>query len=124
VETVTPERVRLRLVGFVHIGSAFDPAKATTPNGPLEFGYQTRLHGVVEFDRQKKIITRFDVVAPGEVWGRSGDANGKSPFAEWPRSTPFGFAFELALGDSPTERIPPGGNSAQVSEQSGYFPKP
>src|SRR5262245_61249501 len=35
VEDVTPERVRLRAEGLAHLGSAYDPAKATTPNGPL-----------------------------------------------------------------------------------------
>jgi hypothetical protein len=55
------------------------------------------------------------------VWGRSGDANGKSLFAERPGRTPFGFAFELARGATPTERIPPGGNPEYVGPKSGYF---
>lgn len=120
VEDVAAERIRLRIEGNVHTGVAFDAEKATTPNGPLGFGFQTPLHGRVEFDRAKNRIVRFDMVAPGEVWGRWGDANGKSLFVERPGSTPFAFAFELA-GDSPTERIPPGGNPAYISQKSGYF---
>ena len=124
VEDVMAERVRLRLDGFVHTGTAFDKDKATTPNGPLGFGFQAPLHGILEYDRARKAFVRFDVVAPGEVWGRWGDANGKSLFAERPGSTPFGFALELASGASPTERIPPGGNPAYVGPKSGYFGDP
>ena len=58
------------------------------------------------------------------MWGRWGDANGKSLFAERPGRTPFGFALELARGVRPTERIPPGGNPAYVGPKSGYFGDP
>ncbi|MFO0966195.1 MAG: hypothetical protein U0793_11510 [Gemmataceae bacterium] len=120
VEDVSPERARLRLIGFVHTGTTFDKEKATTPNGPLGFGFQSPLHGVLEYDRTAKRFTRFDLIAPGDVWGRWGDANDKSLFVERPGSTPFGFALELA-GTSPTERIPPGGNPAYIGPKSGYF---
>ncbi len=120
VDDVTPERIKMRLVGFIHTGTTFDPAKATTPNGPLGMGFRTALHGIIEYDRKKERFVRFDVVAPGEVWGRWGDANGKSMFSERPGSSPFGFALELA-GDSPTDRIPPGGNPAYIAPRTGYF---
>ena len=121
VEEASSERLRLRLSGFVHTGTTFDKDKATTPNGPLGFGFRAPLHGVAEFDRTTGRFLRFDLIALGEVWGRWGDANGKSLFVERPGSTPFGFALELAKGDSPTERIPPGGNPTYISRQSGYF---
>jgi len=124
VEDVTPERVRLRLAGFVHTGTAFDKDRATAPDGPPGFGFQAPPSGVLEYDRVRKAFVRFDAVAPGEVWGRWGDANGKSLFAERPGSTPFGFALELASGVSPTERIPPGGNPAYIGPRSGYFADP
>jgi hypothetical protein len=41
-------------------------------------------------------------------------------YVERPGRNPFGFAFELATGDSPTDRIPPGGNGSYV-ERTGYF---
>jgi hypothetical protein len=124
VEEVSDERIRLRLEGFVYTGTTFDKEKATTPNGPLGFGFQAPLYGILEYDRTKKAFTRFDVIAVGEVWGRWGDANGKSLFAERPGSTPFGFAFELARGDCPTERIPPGGNPMYIGPRSGYLGDP
>lgn len=120
VDAVSRERIRLRLVGFVHTGSDFDKAKATTPNGPLGFGYETPLHGILDYDRNKKVFVRFDIVAPGDVWGRWGDANGDSQSVERPGRTPIGFAFELAGGDSPTDRLPPGGNGGRALRRE-YF---
>jgi hypothetical protein len=121
VEDVSSERIRLGLAGFLHTGTHFDREKATTPNGPLGFGYAAPVQGVLEYDRRKKAFVRFDIVAPGEVWGRWGDANNKSLPVERPGKTPFGFAFELAKGASPSNRIPPGGNAAYVSDRTGYF---
>ena len=123
VETVSAERIRMILDGFIHTGTDFDSAPATSPNGPLGFGFETPLRGVLEYDRTKNLFVRFDVVAPGEVWGRWGDANGKSLFAERPGRTPFGFAFELVQGDSPSNRLPPGGNGERA-EKAGYFSGP
>lgn len=112
VARVTPQRIEMELEGFVHWGSDYDSSKATTPDGPLAQGYETQLYGRLELDREKGELTRFDIVAPGDVWGRWGDANGKSLEVERPGRAPFGFAFELATGDSPTDRIPPGGTGA------------
>jgi len=121
VDDVSPQRIRLLMVGFVHHGSDYDNAKATSPNGPLGFGYETPIHGVLEYDRKKEAFVRFDIVAPGEVWGRWGDANGKSQTIERPGRSPIGFAFELATGDSPTDRLPPAGNGGRAL-RAGYFP--
>ena len=120
VKDVTSKRLRLELRGFVHWGSDYDESKATTPNGPLGQGFATPLYGRLEYDRAKKTFTRFDIVAPGHVWGRWGDANRKSMYVERPGRTPFGFAFELARGNSPSDRIPPGGNGRYV-ERASYF---
>ena len=123
VENVSPETVSVRIEGRVHWGSEYEEEKATSPNGPLAMGFATKLHGVLEFDRKEQKVTRFDMVAPGDIWGRWGDANNKSMLVERPGRQPFGFAFALAKGESPTERIPPGGNGKYVGEKSGYFAK-
>ena len=120
VKDVSAQQIRMELTGFIHWGSDYDESKATTPNGPLGQGFETPLYGRLEYDRAKNAFTRFDIVAPGHVWGRWGDANGKSMYVERPGRQPFGFAFELATGDSPTDRIPPGGNGRYV-ENTGYF---
>jgi len=120
VDDVSAERIRLRLTGFIHTGTDFDEAKATTPNGPLGFGYATPIQGILDYDRTKKAFVRFDIVAPGDVWGRWGDANGKSQQVERPGRSPVGFAFELATGDTPSNRIPPGGNGGRAA-RNGYF---
>ncbi len=122
VQDVSPTRIRMRLEGFVHWGSDYDESKATTPNGLLSQGFETPLYGRVEYDREKKAFVRFDMVAPGDVWGRWGDANGSSMTVERPQRNPIGFALELATGDSPSDRIPPGGNSHYVTERD-YFAK-
>jgi hypothetical protein len=120
VDDVSQDRVRLGLEGLIHWGSDYDAAKATTPNGPLAFGYAAPIHGILEYDRPKKAFVRFDVVAPGDVWGRWGDANGNSQTVERPGRTPIGFAFELAQGDSPTNRLPPAGHGGRAL-RAGYF---
>jgi len=120
VTDVSQQMVRMELRGRVHWGSDYDAAKASSPNGPLGQGFETPLDGRLDYDRKKKVFTRFDIVAPGHVWGRWGDANGRSMVVERPGRAPFGFALELATGDSPTDRIPPGGNGRYV-ERAGYF---
>jgi hypothetical protein len=119
VEDVTPDKVRLRAEGFAHLGTTFDAAKAIPPNGPLGSGYEAPLHGFLEYDRKGGVFTRFDLVALGDVWGRWGDANGKSMAVERPGRSPVLVAVELATGDSPTNRIPPGGTDHYM--RVGYF---
>lgn len=123
VEEVSDTRIRFRAEGFAHLGSTYEADKATTPNGPLAFGYEAPLHGIVEYDRKRKLISRFDLIALGDVWGRWGDANNKSQTVERPGRQPILIAFERA-GDSPSDRIPPGGNGAYVGPKSGYFSRP
>jgi len=121
VREATPDQIRMELEGFVHWGSDYDEGQATSPNGPLAQGFATPLYGRIEYDRRRHAFTRFDIAAPGNVWGRWGDANNHSMYVERPGRAPFGFAFELATFDSPTDRLPPGGNGRYVTENSGYF---
>ena len=120
VDDVSTDRIRLSLQGLIHWGSDYDAAKATSPNGPLGFGFATPIHGILEYDRTKRAFVRFDIVAPGDVWGRWGDANGKSQGVERPGRTPVGFAFELSKGESLTDRLPPAGNGGRAL-RAGYF---
>ncbi len=121
VESVSPTNLRMRAEGQIHWGSDYDAKKATSPNGPLRMGFESRLYGHLVYDRKMRRFTRFDLVASGWVWGRWGDANNRSMVIERPGRAPFGFALELATGDTPTDRIPPGGNGHYVSKRTGYF---
>ena len=120
---ITPSLVRLRLEGSAHIGTDFDPAKATTPNGGLAMGYQADLAGWLEYDASRKAFTRFDVIALGDVWGTWPDANGKSQVIERPGRNPMAFTFELADSASSHNRFPPGGNALYLQPVYGYFAK-
>lgn len=120
VDKVSSQRITMTVEGFVHWGSDFDPAKATSPDGSLPQGFETALYGRIVYDRTRQEFSRFDLLAPGEVWGRWGDANRKSMVVERPGRSPFGFVFELASGHSPTDQLPPGGN-AKFVERAGYF---
>ncbi|MEX1098752.1 MAG: hypothetical protein WED34_22075 [Planctomycetales bacterium] len=77
------------------------------------------LHGFIEYDHAKDAITRFDLLALGDIWGRWGDANSKSMAIERPGRNPILIGFELAKGDSPTNQIPPGGWGHYL--ELGYF---
>ncbi len=121
VDEVSPQRIRYKATGFVHWGSDYDESQATTPNGPLAQGFASSLYGRLTYDREQQVFVQFDLVVPGQVWGRWGDANGSSMYVERPGRSPFGFALELATGNSPTNRLPPGGNGRYVAESTGYF---
>ncbi len=121
VDDASPQRIRYQATGFVRWGSDYDESQATTPNGPLAQGFESPLYGRLTYDREKQVFVQFDLVAPSHVWGRWGDANGKSMYVERPGRSPFGFALELATGNSPTNRLPPGGNGRYVTEATGYF---
>lgn len=121
VDEVLVDRIRLSLDGFIHIGSKFDADKAKSAKGPLPFGQEMSLRGVLEYDREKKVFTRFDAVALGDFWGRA-----SLGYLFQPGRRPVGFALELATGNSPTDRLLPGGGGIQsdLLDGHGYFPRP
>ena len=95
VEEVTPAVVRLRLDGSVLLATRADAAKA-------DRGFDARLLGYIQYDRAKKMIDRFDVVAVGDHWGEGRYTGGARPSRQ-----PLGVAFELATGKSAADRVPP-----------------
>jgi hypothetical protein len=105
VEEVTAAKVRLRLEGHALLATHADVEKANR-------GFDVRLLGYIGYDRAKKAIDRFDVVAVGEHWG-------EGPFTRnaRPGRTPLGVAFELARGDSAADRVPP----QAAREINAYF---
>ena len=115
VEAVAAGSVRLRLDGFARFGQAppADVAKGTVAcfEG---WGYEARVLGYVEYDPASRVLTRFDVVALGDYFGRLGLGTGA---ASRVGLQPIGFAFDLIKGDRPADRLPPG----RVRTSASYF---
>lgn len=95
VEDVSPDRVRLRLVGSVLLATSADVSQA-------DRGYDASLLGDIEVDRSSESITRVDVVALGDHWGEGPYTRGARP-----GRSPLGVAFTLVDGSNPADRIAP-----------------
>ncbi|MFM1557937.1 MAG: hypothetical protein ACKJSK_01420 [Roseibacillus sp.] len=106
--------IRFRMEGRMAMGSEYEKGKATTPNGPLARGYEPRIAGVLEYDRERQAITRIEAVALGDSWGRVGDANGKSVSIERPGRNPLAFAMELVTNPEPVDCLVPMGRASKL----------
>jgi len=95
VEEATPASVRLRLDGSALLASGPDAEKA-------DRGFDVRLLGFIGYDRARRAIDRFDVVAVGDHWGR-----GQNTRRARPGKAPLGVAFELASRKSAGDLVPP-----------------
>jgi hypothetical protein len=108
VDAVSDASLRLRIEGFAQLGEQGDEPPPTVLEGTCAaigpWGYEPRLLGYIEFDRQQSAVTRFDLVALGNHFGRLGIADSGSR----PGVQPLGISFELVTGDAPADRIPPG----------------
>lgn len=107
VEKLDAETVGLRLEGVVLLANTAEPAKAGR-------GFEARLLGYIAQDRQRGIVTRFDVVAIGEHWG-DGTYTRNSRHGR----QPLGVAFEIARGDQPGDKVPP----QAAREINEYIPR-
>lgn len=115
VDAVAADTVRLRLDGFAKLGTVPPPAVVEGKVASLDrWGYEPRVLGFLEYDSQKRIFTRFDIVALGEHFGRLG--NGRRAPSRIGLQ-PLGIAFQLVKGDKPADRIPPG----RPSNSRSYF---
>jgi hypothetical protein len=114
VETVSASSVRLRLHGFARLGKS-PPAPVAKGKCACidQWGYEPRLLGFIDYDDVKKVITRFDVVALGDHFGRLGIADSAARIG----LQPLGISFELVTGNAPADRIPPG----RTATAKNYF---
>jgi hypothetical protein len=94
VEDVSDRRIRLRLNGNALLATNDDTLRA-------DRGYDARLLGYIEYDRAKKTIVRFDVVALGDHWGETALTRGARAGRQ-----PLGIVFELSTGVA-ADRVPP-----------------
>jgi hypothetical protein len=108
VGAVTNEHLRLRLQGAALMSTHPDPNRA-------DRGYDVRLVGHLDYDRAKGVFERFDILALGDAWGKN-PIYGKGP----QKPSPLGVVFELALGNTPADRVPPQG----IRDLGAYLPRP
>jgi hypothetical protein len=95
VEEVLPELLRLRLHGSFRVTEYQIP----DTNGVFDF----QVSGCLHYDVKKKVFTRFDMVAFGDVTNLRKD--GTQPPKG--RTLVAGLLFELSPGATPWERTPP-----------------
>jgi hypothetical protein len=114
VEAVSGSEVRLRLDGHARL---YDPRrhllnyqsasvkKHSRSQAALE--YEPRLLGYLAYDPGKKVFTRFDVVALGDVRGRPVDSNLMGE--RLGEANLLGIAFELVTRPRPADLLSPKG---------------
>jgi hypothetical protein len=113
VETVSGTSVRLRLDGFANLHNSrrelltyqSPGVKEHSQNHRIPLDYNPRLLGYLAYHPGKKVFTRLDIVALGEVRGRP---NGENILAErLGEVNPLGIAFELVTQPKPADYLPP-----------------
>lgn len=106
VEEVTPDIVRMRLAGSAQLKQSRGKEETLC--------YSPSLLGYLEADPKKGVITRFDLVALGDVKGNPGPKYGAMIGVR-----PLGVAIELVSNPSPAERLLPRGARGKVREYLG-----
>lgn len=106
VEDVTLQAIRMRVHGSVLLSA---PGVLTTwPEHKfiknLENRYDAKLEGVIEYDRTKEKITRWDMAVLGDYSGRWFAGNNGWKEATLASPMPLAFAFEV---DQTTHDLPP-----------------
>jgi hypothetical protein len=104
VESTTAKEIRLRLEGSALLATSADARKAKR-------GFDVALRGHLLYDRTRKAITRFDLVAVGDHWGEGHFTRNARPGRK-----PLGIAFELSPNKSPGDRVPP-----QAAREIGLY---
>src|SRR5262245_49496933 len=115
VDAVSDTEVRHRLDGFAKLHNPrkglltyqSPGVKEHSKNPRIPLDYDPRVLGYLSYNPAKKVLTRLDIVAMGDVRGR---LNGENIAGErLGEADPLGFAFELVSGDNPVDRLPPRG---------------
>jgi hypothetical protein len=120
VEEASSSEVRLRLDGAVRLEDSRDYLKGYQSLNTIHhsqftvgsafghgFSYKPRLLGYLAYDPAKKIFTRFDVVALGDVYGRPSSENIMAERVG--RENPMGVAFDLVTDPKPADYLHPKG---------------
>jgi hypothetical protein len=107
VTEVTPRNIRMSLDGSARLATHDRGSGAFNKEGKVD---TFQLLGRLEYDRAKKVFTRFAVVAFSET-GHYDEINRKV--------LPLGVAFELTRGDTPADRVPPSSYGKDYFGKSG-----
>jgi hypothetical protein len=106
IEDVSEGTVRMRLEGAVLL--------ATDANVKLaDRGFDVRLLGDLQYDRQRQAFERIDIVALGDHWGEGHFTQGARP-----GKSPLGIVLELSHGGDPADQVPPQG-AREIAEYLG-----
>ena len=112
VEEVTKSEVRLRLDGSANLHNPriglltyqSPGIKEHSRNLRVPLDYDPRLLGYLAYHPAKKVVTRLDIVALGDVRGRP---NGENLVGErLGEANPLGIAFELVTDPKPADYLP------------------
>jgi hypothetical protein len=114
VEAVTKTEVRLRLDGYAdlynprqHLLTYQSPGVKEHSKSQIPLEYRPRLLGYIAYDPAKKAVTRFEVVALGELRGRPVDSNLFGERLNDPNL--LGIAYTLVANPKPADLVPPKG---------------
>jgi hypothetical protein len=104
VEEVGQDRVRLRLEGYALLGPDYETVAKKVQAKGRAWGYEPHLLGHLEYQPSTGKITRFDLVALGDTYGKLQE--GLLYFYR-PEREPLGVAFEMVSCDVPANRVSP-----------------
>jgi hypothetical protein len=114
VEAATKAEVRLRLDGFAvlhnprkYLLDYQSPGVKQHSQSQIALDYAPRLLGYIAYDPARKVVTRFEVIALGEVRGRPVDSNLFGERLGDPNL--LGIAFALVPDPKPADLVPPKG---------------
>ena len=96
VEESSQARLKVRVEGTALLAEQMYSVKAGR-------GLEVQLLGYLTYDVRNKRVERFDLVAYGECWGKQAICDARDPQGR----RLLGVAFELARGDTATDRVPP-----------------
>lgn len=128
VESVSQKEVRLRLDGFADLHNPRkylldyqSPGVREHSRSQIPLDYAPRLLGYIGYDPSKKAVTRFELVALGEIRGRPVDSNLFGERLNDPNL--LGIAFSLVTDPKPADLVPPKGAPRRRGVRSEALPR-
>jgi hypothetical protein len=101
VDAIDDARVRLRLQGFARLDRQWRNARVLADP---HLTYEPQFLGFIEYDVRTRLVTRFDVLALGDV---SGSTNNENNAGYRTGHNPLAIEFELVTGNDPVDRLYP-----------------